>query len=124
MLALGDAPEGESGSMPGLTYKEDLEETRERFLAWWRHEYFGRCAFAVTAPRENPPDVPKPPDARTPEERWYDLDWISRDMEYRPRRCSLTPSSITVAGTGLDTDYPSSWDWEEVELADPALAPV
>ena len=64
-------------------FKDDWEETKERFLLWWNHEYFGRCALGVTAPRSNPPRVSPPAPAATPEQVWYDLDWISRNMEYR-----------------------------------------
>ena len=39
-----------------LLYKEDWEETKERYKAWWAGENFGRCAFWVTAPRDDAPD--------------------------------------------------------------------
>lgn len=65
-----------------IIYKEDWEETKELYKAWWAHEYFGRCAISVTAPKKDPPDISSPPDAETVEQRWYDLDWISRQMDY------------------------------------------
>jgi hypothetical protein len=66
-----------------LAYKDDWEETKARLLLWWNHEYFGRCALAVTAPRDNRSKIAPPPEAQSPQQKWYDLDWISRDMEYR-----------------------------------------
>jgi len=39
----------------GLTHKADWEKTKERLRQWWNHEYFGRCALAVYAPRDQPP---------------------------------------------------------------------
>lgn len=72
-----------NGANPGmLAFKEDWEETKRRFLLWWDHAYFGRCAMAVTAPNNNSSDVSRPPAPDSPEQRWYDLDWISRNMEH------------------------------------------
>ena len=65
-----------------LLYKEDWEETKERMLAWWAHENFGRCGLAVTAPRKNAPDLPPPPpQPKTPHDKWYDLDYVSACCE-------------------------------------------
>lgn len=66
----------------GLTYKADWEAARERLRRWWQHEYFGRCALAVTAPRDNPRERPAPPAPKTVQERWYDLDAIAARNEY------------------------------------------
>lgn len=85
--------------MVDILYKEDWTGVRERFIAWWNREYFGRCALAVTAPRANPPDVAPPPPARTPEERWYDLDWISRREEYRLGRTFFGGEAIPTWNT-------------------------
>lgn len=65
-----------------LKFKEDWDETKERFIKWWNHEYFGRAAIAAYAPRKNPPDIQPPPAPKSPEQKWYDLDWISRNTEY------------------------------------------
>ena len=65
-----------------LEFKEDWAEAKERFPLWWGHEYFGRCAMAVTAPGKTPPQIPRPPALESPEQRWYDRDWISRNMDY------------------------------------------
>ena len=65
-----------------LAFKQDWEETKERFRLWWICEYFGRCALAVTAPKRDVPDIPPPPEAESPEQKWYDLDWISRSRDY------------------------------------------
>ena len=83
-----------------LRYKEDWEETKERFLAWWNHEYFGRCGLAVTAPLDHPPDLPPPPAAATPEQRWYDLDWISRQMDYQLGRTYFGGEAFPVWNAG------------------------
>ena len=50
----------------GLAYKEDWEETKQRFLSWWNHDYSGRCCLAVCTPKKNPPDFPPPPNPARP----------------------------------------------------------
>jgi len=56
-----------------MLYKEDWDEAKDRLVQWWNGAYFGRCAIGVKAPREQPPDVPPPSPAQTPEQRWLDL---------------------------------------------------
>jgi 5-methyltetrahydrofolate--homocysteine methyltransferase len=114
-----------------LAYKEDWRETRERLLGWWNHEYLNRCALAVTAPKKNPPDIPKPPDAQTPEQRWFDLDWISLHMEYNLSRTYFGGEAIPVwnagyAGVsaipallGCPTDIDMETGWWRPILTDP-----
>ncbi len=70
-----------------LKYKDDWPEAMERYNAWWNHETFGRAAIGVTAPRSSPIDnlkAPVCPD--TPEERWYNLDYISANGRYNNDR--------------------------------------
>ncbi|MBI3986903.1 MAG: hypothetical protein HY343_08295 [Lentisphaerae bacterium] len=86
--------------MTTLKYKEDWEETKARYLFWWNHEYFGRCALGVTAPRNNPPDIPPPPVPRSPEQKWYDLDWISQAMAYTLGRTFFGGEAIPVWNAG------------------------
>jgi hypothetical protein len=66
----------------GLVYKPDWDETKERFIAWWSGEYFGRCAIAVTAPRAQRPDVKPPTAPSDPIRRWTDLDYIAALNEH------------------------------------------
>jgi hypothetical protein len=65
-----------------LQYKPDWEETKQRLTAWWKHEYFGRCALAVHAPLDHPPKREAPPEPTTIEEKWYDLDRIAERNDY------------------------------------------
>ena len=65
-----------------LAHKADWEQTKERLRLWWAHGYFGRCALAVTAARDNPPARPVPPQPKTLQDRWYDLDAIAARNEY------------------------------------------
>ncbi len=69
-----------------LLYKEDWEAAQERYRAWWAHEYFGRAAIAVTAPRKEAPDVPSPPPPVSPEQKNHDPDWVALNMAHRLSR--------------------------------------
>jgi hypothetical protein len=86
--------------MKTLLYKPDWEETKERYKAWWAHEYFGRCALAVTAPKKNPPDLPRPPDPKTVEEKWYDLDLINDWQQYHMARTFHGGEALPVWNAG------------------------
>ena len=65
-----------------LLYKPDWETTKQNYLAWWEHEYFGRCAIAVTAPKDgvtlSPPPLPD-----KVEDRWLDFGYLAALNEYR-----------------------------------------
>jgi len=83
-----------------LAYKEDWEATQERYRIWWAHGYFGRCALAVTAPRREPPDTSPPPPPQSPDQRWYDLDWNRRHMEYWLGRTCFGGEALPVWTAG------------------------
>jgi hypothetical protein len=83
-----------------LLYKPDWEQTKERYRAWWAHEYFGRCAFSVTAPRQDAAIRPAPPDPTTVEQRWYDLDHIADCMEYHLGRTYFGGEALPVWNGG------------------------
>ena len=84
----------------GLLHKDDWDETKERFKAWWAHEYFGRCAIAVTAPRKNPPATREPVRPPTPELRWTDLDYISAKSDYENARTFFGGEAFPAWGYG------------------------
>ena len=69
-----------------LLYKEDWEETKERYEAWWGHENYRRCCMWITAPRDGvaPDEPPKAPESLVA--RWTDLDYISAVNEYNMSR--------------------------------------
>jgi hypothetical protein len=83
-----------------LAFKDDWEETKERFRLWWDHEYYGRCALAVTAPRDDPPQLAPPPEAESPDQKWFDLDWISRNNEYNLSRTYFGGEAVPVWNAG------------------------
>ena len=116
-----------------LLYKEDWVETTERFKTWWAHGYFGRCAIAVHAPRDKPPETPEPPPPRSVEQRWYDLDWISRNVAYQMGRVRYVGEAFPVwsagyagcdalpAILGCETRLDMRTGWWEPTLTDPEL---
>jgi len=65
-----------------LEYKDDWEQAKRRMRAWWAHDNVGRCGLSVTAPRDGAADVPPPPAAGRPEEKWYGLDYWSELTEW------------------------------------------
>jgi len=65
-----------------LLYKPDWETTKQNYLAWWEHEYFGRCAISVTAPRAGAALQP-PPLPEKVEDRWLDFGYLAATNEYR-----------------------------------------
>ena len=83
-----------------LAYKQDWPETRERFVQWWNQEYFGRCAMAVKAPRDDPPDILPPPAPSSPEEKNHDPEWISLNMAYELSRTYFGAEAFPVWNDG------------------------
>lgn len=68
-----------------MLYKPDWEKTKENYKEWWAHEYFGRCAMSVTAPKaskalEEPPALPL-----KVEDRWLDFEYLAAANDYRMR---------------------------------------
>ncbi len=90
----------------GLLYKPDWEETKQRYEAWWAHQYFGRCALAVTAPKAGVPPADPPALPEKVEDRWLDFDYLHRANEYRLSRTYFGGEALPrwVAG------YPG-WDF-------------
>ena len=110
-----------------LEFKPDWEATQERYRAFWAHEYFGRCALAVTAPREGAPDEPPPARPATPLARWTDLDYAAACNAYHMRRTFYGGEAFpvwtvgypghtsipTFLGCPLDLDFDTGW-WNPV----------
>ena len=65
-----------------LKYKPDWETAKEHYITWWAHEYFGRCAINIYAPKEGVKREP-PPLPEKVEDRWLDFDYLTAVNDYR-----------------------------------------
>lgn len=86
--------------MTELLYKPDWAEAQERYLAWWRHEYYGRCGLAVWAPRAEPMDLPAPAPPTSVQQRWYDLEHIDRQNQYSMGRTYFGGEALPIWNPG------------------------
>lgn len=87
-----------------LRHKEDWDQAKRRFEAWWAHDAIGRCGLAVTAPRSDAPDEPPPEMPADPVARWTDLEYISRLGHYRRSRTFYGGEAFPV----WDYGYPGN----------------
>jgi len=62
--------------------KQDWECCKERYLAWWAHEDFGRAGVWVTAPVNEDSGTPCPECPEDVEVRWTDRDFVRQRMDY------------------------------------------
>lgn len=83
-----------------LLYKPDWEETRDRFETWWAHDCFGRCAIAVTAPRDPVPTEEPPPVPETVEDRWLNTKYIAALNDYVMRHTFYGGEALPVWNPG------------------------
>jgi hypothetical protein len=113
--------------MMQLEFKPDWEETQEHYRAFWAHEYFGRCAIAVTAPRDDAPDEPPPAYPATPYQRWTDLDYAAARNSWQMRRTFYGGEAFPIwtvgypghtaipafLGCPTDLDFDTGW-WNPI----------
>lgn len=84
-----------------ITYKENWEETKRHFEAYWEKDYIDRCMLAMTVPRAGGKPL-FPPRKPTPEAHFSDPQTIHEGMlngcaqtEYL---CEAIPSRIIEFG--------------------------
>lgn len=85
-----------------LLYKPDWEDARQRLLAWWQGEWYGRCALGVTAPRAKGPAAAPPPPPANPMQRWTDLDYLSAVKAYEHASTFYGGEAFPVWNGGFD----------------------
>ncbi len=102
-----------------MKYKQDWEETKQRFQAWWAGDYFGRCAMAVYSPKNGLDDT-KPPELPVKvEDRWLDFDYLRTANEYRLSRTFYGGEAFPKWTPGYPGwDFIPSYLGAEVKLAE------
>jgi hypothetical protein len=83
-----------------LLYKPDWQETKDRMRSWWAHDYFGRCAIAVTAPKADPPAGGPPHLPASIEERWFGHDYLRAVNDYHMGRTYFGGEAIPIWHAG------------------------
>lgn len=116
-----------------LLYKSDWDETKENYIHWWAHEYFGRCAISVTAPRAIPiPGDPSPSFPTTVEGRWFDFDFIDAINDHSMRHTYYGGEAFPVwhpgypgwtchscmLGADIELDFDTGWIYPIIDNAD------
>ena len=61
-----------------MQYKENWEQTKANYTAFWNGEYFGRAAIGVTAPKGSECLVSPPPLPDNPSDKWIDFDYLAK----------------------------------------------
>ena len=62
--------------------KQDWDQSKKRFEAWWHGECADRVLLQVLAPRKDPPDLPPPPPPRDMDEYWLNAEYKINLFEY------------------------------------------
>ncbi|MCX7805628.1 MAG: hypothetical protein N3A38_10620 [Planctomycetota bacterium] len=83
-----------------LLYKDDWEEAKTRYRAWWAGECIGRCAMAVTAIRDGAPSSLRPSEPDDPEVKWTDLDYWARLNAWRHERTFFGGEAFPIWSCG------------------------
>ena len=115
-----------------MYYKEDWDETRERFRGFWAREIVDRCCCAVRAPRDGAPTPVAEPAPRTHEElvsRWldpeYNLERMTQQMdqsyyggESYPATTMCLGASAMAAFYGAGVEYRPETVWYHPTVSD------
>jgi hypothetical protein len=110
-----------------LEFKPDWEETKQRYRAFWEHEFLDRCMLAVTAPREDGPEDPPPSRPDTPYRRWTNLDYAAARNTWEMRRTFYGGEAFPIwtvgypghtaipafLGCPTDLDFETGW-WNPI----------
>jgi hypothetical protein len=116
-----------------MLYKEDWEQSKERFLAWWNGEIVDRVALQVRAPRKNYRPRPLTPPSSL-EARWTDIEWNLERAEENFKAtffggeafpcfwCNLGPD-IMAAFLGAELVFEETTTWVKPLIVDWDNAP-
>lgn len=83
-------------------WKQNLEETKKRYIDWWNHkgiivnmwEHFQNGV-------EPHADVPAPPEPKSLDQKWFDPEWRAGYLDWYVAHSSLKADMLPVANTQL-----------------------
>ena len=84
------------------TWKKNWEESKQNYMAWWRHE---GCLVTMWEHFQNGiaphADIAAPAAPADMNQRWFDPEWRSAELDYYVSRSSLLADIPPVANTQL-----------------------
>ncbi len=92
-----------------LTYKDDWEEAKKHYMAYWEKDYYRRCCLAITVPREKPKKNYVSDAQYTVEQLYTDpralYDSMIRGCERTEFLCECIPGQMLNFGTAGECQY-------------------
>ncbi|MCS7265114.1 MAG: hypothetical protein NZ805_09815 [Armatimonadetes bacterium] len=116
-----------------MLYKEDWEQAKGRFMAWWQGEVVDRVALQVRAPRKVYQPKKLNPPAKL-EDRWTDIEWRLNEADENFRAtffggeafpcfwCNLGPD-LMAAFLGAELVFEETTIWVKPIIDDWETAP-
>ena len=79
-----------------IKYKENWEETKKRFNAFWNKEYIDRCCLSIRIWKNNPEPLVLPKPRYTLEEQRTDSDYVFRCFDHGTKNTVHLAEAIPV----------------------------
>ncbi len=84
------------------TWKQNLEETKQRYINWWNHKGIILNMWEHFQEGVKPhADIPMPPAPRDLNQKWFDPQWRADYLDWYVAHSSLMADMLPVANTQL-----------------------
>ena len=84
------------------TWKQNLEETKQRYIKWWNHKGIILNMWEHFQEGVTPhADIPMPPAPRDLNQKWFDPQWRADYLDWYVAHSSLMADMLPVANTQL-----------------------